>query len=153
MIITQLSFCLFHFLTLTQTVILDFHQTPFWLRCILGEPFLRTVLASWLSGQAPWLPLNCMLLRWDNQVGGTLKKRSEQSSGFNRERSFFPCDNTKVVCMHAESLKRSRPGYSEKHGRQDLQVCSTKQCQYWLLRIILLWSLNYKTKFKVIKEI
>lgn len=25
-----------------------------------------------------------------------------------------------------------------------MQICSTKQCQYWLLTIILLWSLNYK---------
>lgn len=71
-----------------------FSPTPsplFELQCILWEPSLRTVLVSWLSGRAPWLPLNCKLLRWENQVGGNLRKRSEQSSViFLQRKSIFP---------------------------------------------------------------
>ena len=53
-----------------------------------NPPWEKKVLAGWLSGRAPWLPLNCKLLRWEKQVGGNLrKKRSEQSSDFSRERS------------------------------------------------------------------
>lgn len=139
--ITLFFFCLFHSLTLTNTQrhwvwIFTNHPPPpffffFQLRCILWEPSLRTVLVSWLSGRAPWLPLNCKLLRWENQVGGNLRKRNEQSSViFYKEKVFFPCVITEVV----GSLKRSRPGFSanipvktNKHGKQNLQVCSSSR--------------------------
>lgn len=87
---------------------------------------MRRVLTSWLGGVAPWLPLNCKLLKWENQVGGNLRKRSKQSSGFIQRELFFPCDNTKVICMHAESLKRSRQKTweTELESMQHLTVSS-----------------------------
>lgn len=75
----------------------DFHYTQPFGWCILCEPSLRTVLASWVSGGAPCLPLKCKLLRWENQVGGNLINRSKQNSGFIQRKIFFPCHNTKAV--------------------------------------------------------
>lgn len=43
---------------------------------ILWELSLRTASAGWLSGWAPWWPLDCKLLRWENQVGGDLREHS-----------------------------------------------------------------------------
>lgn len=85
MIITKLSFYLY---TLSHRWLFDRNFTKLPFGCVLWEPSLRTVLAGWLSGRAPWLPLNCKLLSWEKQVGGNLrKKRSEQSSDFNKKRS------------------------------------------------------------------
>lgn len=76
MIITQLSFYLYT-LSHSHRWLFDRNFTKLPYGWVLWDLSLRTVLAGWLSGQAPWLPLYCKLLSWEKQVGGNLWKKIE----------------------------------------------------------------------------
>lgn len=91
-----------------------------------SHPF-RTVLTSWLSGAAPWLPLRCTLLRWENKVGGNLRRSCKQSRSFIQRwlyffLFFFPCDNNKDVYVRTP---RSWKASDENMGRKNLDGSGT----------------------------